>query len=112
MDRLSQGPASVTELATSFDITLTAVVQHVRVLERCGLVISRKVGRVRTCHLDPAGLAIAEDWIAQRRRNWERKLDRLGKHLVPDSAADNGTQERCASQASPTEPLSSNASTR
>lgn len=81
IERLSKGPASVSELAAPLDMTLAAVVQHVQVLEQCGLVNSEKVGRVRTCRLRPQGLAAAERWIAQRRAAWERRLDRLGELL-------------------------------
>jgi DNA-binding transcriptional ArsR family regulator len=79
--RLARGPASVSELAGPLDMTLTAVVQHVRVLEASGLVSTTKRGRVRTCRLDPATLRGAEAWIVDRRRSWERRLDRLGEIL-------------------------------
>ncbi len=78
LERLSAGPASVSDLARPFDLTLAAVVQHLQLLERTGLVKSEKVGRVRTCSLDPSGLRVAERWITDRRSQWERKLDRLG----------------------------------
>ncbi len=81
VERLSLGPASVTELGRPFEISLAAVVQHVQVLERAGLVRSRKVGRVRTCALEPAALAVVERWIRDRKALWERKLDRLGALL-------------------------------
>ena len=76
---------SATELAGPLTITLTAVVQHVRILERCGLVVSTKQGRVRTCRLRPEGISLAEGWLAERRRTWERKLDRLGTFLKADT---------------------------
>ncbi len=79
--RLARGPASVSELAGPLDMTLTAVVQHVRVLEASGLVSSSKRGRVRTCRLDAAMLRDTEAWIVDRRRQWERRLDRLGDIL-------------------------------
>jgi DNA-binding transcriptional ArsR family regulator len=82
VDRLSSGPASVTELAEPLDMTLTAVVQHVRVLEASGLVTSAKRGRVRTCHIHEETLRAAEVWIVDRRRQWERRLDRLGDVLA------------------------------
>lgn len=82
IDRLSRGPASVSELAAPFSMTLAAVVQHVQVLEQSGVVHTEKVGRVRTCHLVPEGLSAAESWLARRRINWERKLDRLGAFLA------------------------------
>lgn len=82
VERLSRGPASVSELARPLDMTLSAVVQHLQVLERSGLVRSQKVGRVRTCHIEPQALTLAEQWIAARRATWERRFDRLGDVLA------------------------------
>jgi len=82
VDRLSRGPASVSELARPFSMSLAAVVQHVQVLEACGLVRSEKVGRVRTCQIAPTTLRSAERWIAERRSTWERRLDALGEYLA------------------------------
>lgn len=82
VERLTSGPASVSELARPLDMSLAAVVQHVQVLEASGLVRSEKVGRVRTCAVEPAGLRTAEQWIADRRTSWEHRLDRLGGHLA------------------------------
>jgi DNA-binding transcriptional ArsR family regulator len=84
VERLSAGPMSVSDLAQPFDVTLAAIVQHLQVLEESGIVRSEKVGRVRTCRLEPEGLKVAERWIAQRRSLWERRLDRLGDLLVED----------------------------
>jgi len=81
MERLSQGPMSVSRLAEPFEMTLAAVVQHLQVLEECGLVQTEKVGRVRSCRIDPAGLDAMEQWIRDRRSVWERRLDRLGDLL-------------------------------
>jgi DNA-binding transcriptional ArsR family regulator len=81
VERLSLGPASVSELASPLDISLAAVVQHVQVLEASGLVRSQKIGRTRTCRINPAALQSAENWIAERRSLWERRLDRLGDFL-------------------------------
>ena len=81
VERLGNGPASVTTLAAPLPMSLPAVVQHLHVLERSGLVVSEKRGRVRTCRLDPERLATVEDWIVARRRTWERNLDRLGEVL-------------------------------
>jgi len=81
VDRLSQGPLSVSTLAQPFDMSLTAVVQHLQVLEECGLVHTEKVGRVRTCGLDPAGFDALDGWIRAHRSAWERRLDRLGELL-------------------------------
>src|ERR1041384_2474974 len=82
VERLTRGPASVSTLAEPLDITLAAVVQHVQVLEDCGLVHTEKVGRVRTCRIERAVLSSAEDWITRRRLQWERNLDRLGEVLA------------------------------
>ncbi len=81
MDKLSQGPVSVSHLATPLAITLAAVVQHLQILEECGLVHTQKASRVRTCHIDPAGLSVAEEWIGERRSVWERRFDKLGDFL-------------------------------
>lgn len=82
VERLSRGPASVTDLAKPLDMTLAGVVQHLQVLELSGVIRSEKVGRVRTCRIEPAGLGVAERWIAERRALWERRLDRLGEILA------------------------------
>ena len=81
VDRLALGPASVSELAKPLPMSLPAVMLHLKVLEESGLVKSEKVGRVRTCHIEPLALSQAERWIAERRRMWERNLDRLGAFL-------------------------------
>ncbi len=82
VERLSRGPASVSELAEPFAMSLPAVLQHLQVLEASGLVRSQKLGRVRTCRLAPTALGAAERWIAARRSAWERHLDRLGDYLA------------------------------
>ncbi|HLK63700.1 MAG TPA: metalloregulator ArsR/SmtB family transcription factor [Bryobacteraceae bacterium] len=85
MERLSQGPISVSQLAGPLEITLAAVVQHLQILEESGLVGTEKVGRVRTCRIEPTGLSLAEQWIRDRRTIWERRLDKLGDLLAePD----------------------------
>jgi DNA-binding transcriptional ArsR family regulator len=84
VDRLTRGPASVSELAKPLAMSLPAVVQHLQVLEASGLVRSEKVGRVRTCHIEPKALRSTEQWIAERRTTWERRLDRLGELLAAD----------------------------
>lgn len=81
VERLIQGPASVSELAKPLPMALPSVVQHLQVLEGCGLVRSEKVGRVRTCHLEPAPLTTVEQWIAERRALWEGHLNRLEDYL-------------------------------
>jgi DNA-binding transcriptional ArsR family regulator len=82
VERLSQGPASVSELGKPLAMSLAAVVQHVQVLEASGLVRSQKLGRTRTCSINAAALKSAESWIAERRSLWERRLDRLGDYLT------------------------------
>ena len=79
--RLSRGPASVSELARPFRISLPAVMQHLQALEASGLVRSQKQGRVRTCRLEPKALSAAEQWIADQRELWEGRLDRLEDYL-------------------------------
>jgi len=82
VERLTRGPASVSELARPLAMSMPAVVQHLHVLERSGLVRSEKVGRVRTCNVEPTALRAAEGWITERRTTWERRLDRLGEYLA------------------------------
>ncbi|WP_283937537.1 ArsR/SmtB family transcription factor [Sphingomonas hankyongi] len=79
--RLSRGAASVSELAAPLDISLPAVMQHLKALEQSGLVRSEKKGRVRTVQLEPKALSAAEAWIAGRRAEWEARLDRFEAHL-------------------------------
>jgi len=92
VERLSLGPASVSELARPLPMSLPAVTQHLAVLERSGLVVSEKTGRVRTCWIDSRALSEAEQWINARRLEWERKLDRLGAYLedLTKEGSDNG----------------------
>ncbi len=78
VEKLSEGPISVAKLAEPFGITLAAIVQHLQLLEESGLVRTAKTGRVRTCSVEPAGLSVAAQWVAERRLIWERRLDRLG----------------------------------
>lgn len=85
LEKLSQGPISVSGLAEPFELTLAAVVQHLQVLEESGLVHSEKIGRVRTCRIEPKGFSVAGQWIYDRRTIWEQRLDRLGDLLAePD----------------------------
>ena len=95
VERLSRGPTSVSELARPLAMSLPAVMQHLAVLETSGLVRSEKVGRVRTCHIVPAAMSEAERWISQRRAEWERRLDRLGRFLetLTDEGDDRGAGE-------------------
>jgi DNA-binding transcriptional ArsR family regulator len=82
VERLSSGPASISELARPLPMSLPAVVQHIQVLETSGLVRSEKVGRVRTCEIEPAALRPVEQWISARRSSWEHRLDSLGDYLA------------------------------
>jgi DNA-binding transcriptional ArsR family regulator len=85
LEKLSHGPNSVSRLAEPLCITLAAVVQHLQVLEESGLVETEKLGRVRTCRIEPGGFSVAAQWIADCRTTWERRLDRLADFLaVPD----------------------------
>ncbi|HTB10194.1 MAG TPA: metalloregulator ArsR/SmtB family transcription factor [Bryobacteraceae bacterium] len=84
MEKLSLGPISVSRLAEPLSITLAAVVQHLQILEESGLVVTEKVGRVRTCRIEPAGLSVAQEWIGERRSTWERGLDRLADLLAEE----------------------------
>jgi len=101
VERLSQGPASVSELGRPLDMSLAAVLQHVQVLEGCGLTRSSKLGRTRTCSINPAALRSAESWIADRRTMVERRLDRLGEYL-----ADTADQPDTGWDAEPSEETS------
>lgn len=88
LSRLCEGPASVSELAQPFGMALPSFMQHVRVLERSGLVTTEKKGRVRTCRMQPDRLGEAEDWIAHQRALWEGRLDRLATYLDELQAKD------------------------
>lgn len=81
LERLSRGPASVSQLAEPLPMSMSAVVQHLKILEASGLVASEKTGRVRTCRVDARALGAAERWINDRRQSVERSLDRLGAFL-------------------------------
>jgi DNA-binding transcriptional ArsR family regulator len=82
VERLSRGPATVSELAQPLPMSLAGVLQHVWVLENSGLVRSEKVGRVRTCRIEPAAMRPVERWIAARHLNWEGRLELLGEYLA------------------------------
>jgi DNA-binding transcriptional ArsR family regulator len=84
VERLSHGPASVSELAAPLAMSMPAVLQHLAILESCGVVRSEKVGRVRTCRLRPKALRSAEDWFSGQRAFWEQQLDRLAAALAED----------------------------
>ena len=85
IERLGRSPASVSELAQPATISLAAIVQHVQILEACGLVRTEKVGRTRTCRINAAALTAAERWLEARRNEWSGHLDRLGDFLKKDS---------------------------
>lgn len=76
-----RSPASVSDLAKPLDMTLAAVVQHVQVLEACGVVKTEKVGRTRMCRVEPKALSAAQKWIQERRELWERRFDLLEEEL-------------------------------
>ncbi|PYP80041.1 MAG: transcriptional regulator [Gemmatimonadetes bacterium] len=84
VERLSRGPASVSDLAQPLEMSLPAVMQHLQVLETSGLVRSEKTGRVRMCRIEPKALATAEGWFAKRRASWERRFDRLEAFLADE----------------------------
>jgi DNA-binding transcriptional ArsR family regulator len=81
VEYLSAGPLPVSRLAEPFPMSLAAVMQHVQILEASGLVRTEKAGRVRTCRVEPAGFAVVDEWVRQRRALWEKRFDRLGELL-------------------------------
>lgn len=89
VERLGRGPASASELAADFPIALPSFLQHLKLLEASGLIRTEKQGRVRHCTIEPLALLQVEQWIADRRREWEIRLNRLGKYLdqleLPDA---------------------------
>jgi DNA-binding transcriptional ArsR family regulator len=87
VERLSRSPASVSELAEPFDMSLSAVMQHLGLLQASGLVATEKIGRVRTCRIEPKALGQVERWISERRSSWERRLDRLGEFLAEQASS-------------------------
>ncbi|CAM3504565.1 DNA-binding transcriptional regulator, ArsR family [Stackebrandtia soli] len=90
IERLTRGPAAVSELARLLGVTVAATVQHLKVLQASELVRSEKAGRVRTCQIDPSGLRRAEEWLRLQRTTWEHRLDRLGD-VLSENAADHAT---------------------
>lgn len=89
VERLGDGPASVSELAGRFPMALPSFMQHLRSLENAGIVRTEKLGRVRTCTLEPLALVAVEHWIVERRREVERRYDRLALHLSRQENADD-----------------------
>ncbi|MGH2861440.1 MAG: ArsR/SmtB family transcription factor [Solirubrobacteraceae bacterium] len=92
--RLTRGPASVSELAEPLKMSMPSVLQHIDVLAHSGLIRSEKVGRVRTCRLEPGPMQTLEHWIAEHRATWERRLDRLGQVLDEVFPDDQGDRKR------------------
>ena len=92
VERLSRGPAAVSELARPLAMSLPSVMQHLQVLEASGLVRSEKRGRIRTCRIEPQALSMAERWIGERRTSWERRLDRLGDYLAEHGGPEQGSK--------------------
>lgn len=84
LERLTEGPVSVSTLAEPLGMTLAAVVQHLQILEESGLVKTEKVGRVRSCSIEAAGFEVAAQWIRERKTVWEKRLDQLGEFLMED----------------------------
>ena len=95
VERLSRGPAAVSELARPLPMSLPAAMQHLGVLEAAGLVRTEKVGRVRTCAIEPRALGQVENWINARRAEWEHRLDRLGEYLktLEDGGDEHGSRD-------------------
>jgi DNA-binding transcriptional ArsR family regulator len=91
VERLVRGPASVSELAEPLTMSLAAVVQHLQVLETAGIVRSEKVGRVRTCRIEPEVLRAGEHWLGRQRTTWESRLDRLGDFLAEPPGTSEGS---------------------
>lgn len=94
LERLGRGPASASQLAEPLAVSLAAVVQHLQILEESGVVLTEKVGRVRTCSIAPQGLRLAEQWINERMTWWERRLDRLGELLAEQKAESSPKRRR------------------
>jgi DNA-binding transcriptional ArsR family regulator len=94
IEQLSGGPRSISELAAPYDVTLTAIGQHVLALETAGLVKSEKVGRVRTVTLEPKALARAERWLVTHQKRWAQRLDRLGDLLAEDDDDASATKTK------------------
>ncbi len=91
LERMSKNPIPASQLVKPLGMTLAGVVQHLQVLEACGLIHSRKVGRVRTCRIEPKGLTLATQWLADRQAQWERRLDALAELL--DEGDDDSTND-------------------
>ena len=88
VERLTRGPATVSELAKPLKMTLSAVVQHLQLLERSGIVVSRKAGRVRTCRIEPKRLDAAQSWLDKQRTRWDERFDRMDAFLLKNEVSD------------------------
>ena len=86
--RLTRGPVSVSALAKPLNMSLTAAAKHVRLLERSGIVATGKTGRVRTCHIDPKKLGMAQEWLAKQRALWEARFDRMDQFILDHGGRD------------------------
>ena len=84
VEKLSEGPISVSQLTLPFPISMAAVVQHLQILEDSGLVQTEKVGRVRTCRIEPRGFTMLEQWVRDRRTLWEKRFDELAELLAEE----------------------------
>jgi DNA-binding transcriptional ArsR family regulator len=93
MEKLTDGPVSVSQLSAPLNMTLAAVVQHIQVLEGSGLVRTEKTGRVRTCRIDPAGLDVVRQWVDARGSLWEKRFDQLGDLLAETKASIPGAED-------------------
>ncbi|NWG53238.1 MAG: helix-turn-helix transcriptional regulator [Hydrogenophilaceae bacterium] len=89
ISRLARGPASVSELAKPLKMSLPAITPHLRLLEESGFVVSEKVGRVRTCRIQPKRLAAAQSWLAKQRAAWEARFDRMDKFILEQTNDDD-----------------------
>jgi DNA-binding transcriptional ArsR family regulator len=87
VNQLSRTQASVSDIAKPLRMSLAAVVQHIQVLEECGVIRTQKTGRVRTCQVAPRSLAMVEQWLAARRNMWESRFDRLAEVLEQQKSA-------------------------
>ena len=94
LDRLARGPASVSELAKPFDTTFASIVQHIQVLEASGLIVTKKIGRTRTCRISADAVARVEQWLSERRQLWAGRLDRLGALLESDKSQAAGCRTK------------------
>jgi DNA-binding transcriptional ArsR family regulator len=91
LGRLGRGPASISDLAGPFDMALPSFMKHIHLLEDCGLIRTRKQGRVRTCAVDQKRLAVVDTWLSEQRALWEGRTDRLDQFVTTATKKDSGT---------------------